>query len=118
MENTEETRCFFFILSFFPSLLQTTVKTLRHETAEYMRQNPDDFLPFLTNKQGDMMTDEDFTNYCKDLETTAVWGGQPEVRETRGQEQLLDWVVLSSSFSPWEYEPILTLFFFRLTCIR
>jgi len=65
----------------FLSLLQTTVKTLRYETAEYMRQNPDDFLPFLSNKQGDMMTDEDFSNYCKDLETTAVWGGQPEVKE-------------------------------------
>lgn len=55
------------------------MKTLRHETAEYMKAHSDDFLPFLTNKQGDMMSPEDFNDYCKDLESTAVWGGQPEV---------------------------------------
>ncbi|KAK3834943.1 MAG: hypothetical protein JOS17DRAFT_738233 [Linnemannia elongata] len=58
---------------------ETSVKTLRHETAEYMKAHSDDFLPFLTNKQGDMMSPEDFNDYCKDLESTAVWGGQPEV---------------------------------------
>jgi OTU domain-containing protein 6 len=45
-----------------------------------MRDNSDDFLPFLTNKQGDIMSPQDFTEYCQELETTAVWGGQPEVR--------------------------------------
>lgn len=58
---------------------KTSVKDLRHDTAEYMRENSDDFLPFLTNKQGDMMSAEDFKEYCSDLESTAVWGGQPEV---------------------------------------
>ncbi|KAF9166968.1 OTU domain-containing protein 6A, partial [Mortierella sp. AD010] len=58
--------------------IKTTVKDLRHSTAEYMRQNCDDFLPFLSNKQGDMMSSDDFSEYCKELETTAVWGGQPE----------------------------------------
>ncbi|KAG0249537.1 OTU domain-containing protein 6B [Mortierella polycephala] len=61
---------------------KASVKKLRQETAEYMRQNSEDFLPFLTNTQGDMMSTEDFVGYCNDLETTAVWGGQPEVIES------------------------------------
>jgi len=61
------------------SLYQATVKELRRDTAEYMREHADDFLPFLTNKQGDMMSSGDFAEYCGDLESTAVWGGQPEV---------------------------------------
>ncbi|GJJ71842.1 OTU domain-containing protein 6 [Entomortierella parvispora] len=76
---------------------QTTVKALRHETADYMRENADDFLPFLTNKQGDMMTGEDFTNYCKDLETTAVWGGQPELLALSRVHKVPIWVVQMGS---------------------
>ncbi|KAG0054013.1 OTU domain-containing protein 6A [Gryganskiella cystojenkinii] len=76
---------------------ETTVKELRHKTAEYMRGNPDDFLPFLTNKQGDMMTSEDFTNYCLDLETTAVWGGQPELLALSRVHKVPIWVVQMGS---------------------
>ncbi|KAG0321562.1 hypothetical protein BGZ99_003815 [Dissophora globulifera] len=76
---------------------QTTVKNLRHGTAEYMRQNSDDFLPFLSNKHGDMMSPEDFSEYCNDLESTAVWGGQPELLALSRVHEVPIWVVQMGS---------------------
>ncbi|KAF9920368.1 OTU domain-containing protein 6A [Linnemannia zychae] len=76
---------------------ETDVKTLRHETAEYMRGHSDDFLPFLTNKQGDMMSPEDFIEYCNDLELTAVWGGQPELLALSRVHKVPIWVVQMGS---------------------
>ncbi|KAF9347602.1 hypothetical protein BGX26_000936 [Mortierella sp. AD094] len=77
--------------------IKTTVKDLRHNTAEYMRENSDDFLPFLTNKQGDMMSSDDFSEYCKELETTAVWGGQPELLALSRVHEVPIWVVQMGS---------------------
>ncbi|KAF9382367.1 OTU domain-containing protein 6B [Podila verticillata] len=76
---------------------KTSVKDLRHDTADYMRENSDDFLPFLTNKQGDMMSAEDFTEYCNDLESTAVWGGQPELLALSRVHKVPIWVVQMGS---------------------
>ncbi|KAF9121857.1 OTU domain-containing protein 6B [Mortierella sp. 14UC] len=76
---------------------ETDVKALRHETAEYMRGHSDDFLPFLTNKQGDMMSPEDFIEYCRDLESTAVWGGQPELLALSRVHKVPIWVVQMGS---------------------
>ena len=45
-----------------------------------MREHSEDFLPFLTNKDGYMMSNEDFESYLRELEGSAVWGGQPEVK--------------------------------------
>ncbi|KAM4725598.1 deubiquitinase OTUD6B [Anableps anableps] len=61
--------------------LKMSVKELRSRTAEYMRNNADDFLPFLTNPNtGDMFTTDEFEKYCSDVEHTAAWGGQLELR--------------------------------------
>lgn len=38
-----------------------------------MRENPDDFTPFL------YLEDGNFDKYCNDIENTACWGGQLEV---------------------------------------
>ncbi|XP_029976480.1 deubiquitinase OTUD6B [Salarias fasciatus] len=58
-----------------------SVKELRARTAEHMRSHADDFLPFLTNPDtGDMYTTDEFEKYCSDLEHTAAWGGQLELR--------------------------------------
>ncbi|CAG8698942.1 26738_t:CDS:2, partial [Racocetra persica] len=55
-------------------------REMRHEAAMYMRQHPDDFLPFLSNaKDGEMYSLEQFQKYCDDLENTAVWGGELEI---------------------------------------
>ncbi|KAI8057550.1 OTU domain-containing protein 6B [Gilbertella persicaria] len=48
-------------------------KDLRKSAAEYMRQHPDDFTPFL------YLEDGDFNRYCHDIENTACWGGQLEI---------------------------------------
>ncbi|XP_040043865.2 deubiquitinase OTUD6B [Gasterosteus aculeatus] len=59
----------------------TSVEELRSSTAERMRGNADDFLPFLTNPNtGDMYTTDEFDKYCSDVEHTAAWGGQLELR--------------------------------------
>lgn len=58
-----------------------SVKELRSQTAERMRSRADDFLPFLTNpNSGDMYTTDEFEKYCSDVEHTAAWGGQLELR--------------------------------------
>ncbi|KAF8967785.1 hypothetical protein BGZ46_000099 [Entomortierella lignicola] len=77
--------------------IKTTVKDLRHNTAEYMRENSDDFIPFLTNKHGDMMSSEDFAEYCSTLENTAVWGGQPELLALSRVHKVPIWVVQMGS---------------------
>ncbi|KAF9187871.1 OTU domain-containing protein 6B [Haplosporangium sp. Z 767] len=76
---------------------EASVKMLRQETAEYMRQHSEDFLPFLTNMRGDMMSTEDFTGYCNELETTAVWGGQPELLALSRVYKVPIWVVQMGS---------------------
>ncbi|KAE8282033.1 OTU domain-containing protein 6B [Larimichthys crocea] len=61
--------------------LVMSVKELRSRTAEHMRGHADDFLPFLTNPNtGDMYTTDEFEKYCSDVEHTAAWGGQLELR--------------------------------------
>ncbi|KAI1901674.1 hypothetical protein AGOR_G00036820 [Albula goreensis] len=54
---------------------------LRALTAKHMKSHVDDFLPFLTNANtGDMYTEDEFEKYCSDVEKTAAWGGQLELR--------------------------------------
>ncbi|XP_008329986.1 deubiquitinase OTUD6B [Cynoglossus semilaevis] len=58
-----------------------SVIELRSRTAEYMRSHVDDFLPFLTNPNtGDIYTTDEFEKYCSEVENTAAWGGQLELR--------------------------------------
>lgn len=58
----------------------TDCKQLRKQAAEYMRENADDFLPFLTTESGDLFTQSDFDKYCCDLEKTTTWGGHLEIK--------------------------------------
>ncbi|XP_071356695.1 deubiquitinase OTUD6B [Trachinotus anak] len=58
-----------------------SVKELRSRTADHMRSHADDFLPFLTNPNtGDMYSTDEFEKYCSEVEHTAAWGGQLELR--------------------------------------
>ncbi|NP_001011269.1 deubiquitinase OTUD6B [Xenopus tropicalis] len=58
-----------------------TVANLRSQTADYMQNHAEDFLPFLTNSStGDMYTQEEFLKYCTDIVNTPAWGGQLELR--------------------------------------
>ncbi|PRQ26281.1 putative ubiquitinyl hydrolase 1 [Rosa chinensis] len=61
-----------------------TYQELREMVAAYMRKHAPDLLPFfLSDNQGDGDSDdsvaERFENYCKEVESTAAWGGQLEL---------------------------------------
>lgn len=62
-------------------LADSDYKTLRKMTADHLRQNRDDFLPFLCNQDtGDPMSENEFEAYCNKVEKTTAWGGQIELR--------------------------------------
>ncbi|XVF72550.1 hypothetical protein PTKIN_Ptkin12aG0130200 [Pterospermum kingtungense] len=57
-----------------------TYQELREMAAAYMRKHASDFLPFFLSENtidGDLA--EKFENYCKEVESTAAWGGQLEL---------------------------------------
>ncbi|CAF99401.1 unnamed protein product, partial [Tetraodon nigroviridis] len=95
-----------------------SVKELRSCTAEHMRHHADDFLPFLTNPDtGDLYTTDEFEKYCSDVEHTAAWGGQLELRALTQVLQLPIEVVQASSAAvkigeEFDSEPI-TLVYMR-----
>ncbi|CAG9767537.1 unnamed protein product [Ceutorhynchus assimilis] len=59
-----------------------TVNQLRKQTAHYMLTNKYDFLPFMYNEDDDseIISEESFESYCKDVEKTKLWGGQLELK--------------------------------------
>ncbi|XP_028978629.2 deubiquitinase OTUD6B [Esox lucius] len=61
--------------------LGLNLKELRAQTAQHMRSHVDNFLPFLTSSAtGDLYSSDEFEKYCSDVEDTAAWGGQLELR--------------------------------------
>jgi len=52
---------------------------LRRVAANYMRRHSADFMPFLSVAEG-KAPEETFAAHCSSVETTAVWGGQLELR--------------------------------------
>lgn len=57
-----------------------TIEKLREITANFMRENKDDFLPFMYNDSDEPLNDEQFEQYCKNIATTKFWGGQIELK--------------------------------------
>lgn len=58
-----------------------TVDELRKVTADHIRNNKNDFAPFLCNlDSGDMLSEEQFQKYCDDVMNTNAWGGQVELQ--------------------------------------
>lgn len=54
---------------------------LRTKTAEYLRENMNDFLPFLSNPDTDeLLTPEEYEKYCNDVAETSAWGGAVELQ--------------------------------------
>ncbi|CAM9228093.1 unnamed protein product [Chrysoparadoxa australica] len=56
-----------------PEYTEESYKTLRATAARHIRSNADEFSPFIDSKDG-------FDKYCRDVEETAEWGGQLELR--------------------------------------
>ncbi|XP_050460598.1 deubiquitinase OTUD6B [Cataglyphis hispanica] len=54
---------------------------LRIKTADYLRKNMNDFLPFLSNPDSeDLLTPEEYEKYCNDVAQTSAWGGAVELQ--------------------------------------
>ncbi|KYN40438.1 OTU domain-containing protein 6B [Trachymyrmex septentrionalis] len=54
---------------------------LRIKTADYLRENMNDFLPFLSNPDSDeLLTSEEYEKYCNDVAETSAWGGAVELQ--------------------------------------
>ncbi|CAH1962586.1 unnamed protein product [Acanthoscelides obtectus] len=59
-----------------------SVNDLRKSTADYLMKNKDEFMPFMCNEldESEIVSEEQFESYCKDVATTKLWGGQLELR--------------------------------------
>ncbi|XP_011868676.1 PREDICTED: OTU domain-containing protein 6B isoform X2 [Vollenhovia emeryi] len=54
---------------------------LRTKTANYLRENMNDFLPFLSNPESDdLLTPDKYEKYCNDVAETSAWGGAVELQ--------------------------------------
>lgn len=61
--------------------LEVTIADLRSKVSSYIHSNKDDFMPFMSNPETcEMLTDEQFEQYCDKIRNTKVWGGQLEIR--------------------------------------
>ncbi|KAF5731478.1 OTU domain-containing protein 6B [Tripterygium wilfordii] len=66
------------------SCRRSAVEELRRMAAAYMRKHASDFVPFfLSENAAEWDSDESvakrFEDYCNEVESTAVWGGQLEL---------------------------------------
>lgn len=56
------------------------IDKLRKMTSQYLKEHRSDFLPFLSNVDtGDLLTDEQYEDYCNEVANTSAWGGEVEV---------------------------------------
>ncbi|CAA7030482.1 unnamed protein product [Microthlaspi erraticum] len=58
-----------------------TYQKLREMAAAYMREHKNNFIPFFLSEteDDDSNAEERFEKYCREVETTAAWGGQLEL---------------------------------------
>ncbi|EFJ17778.1 hypothetical protein SELMODRAFT_5172, partial [Selaginella moellendorffii] len=59
-------------LHLHPSAPQYSFQELRKIAAGYIREHPEDFVPFIGG-------DVELEDYCREIESTAAWGGQLEL---------------------------------------
>lgn len=60
--------------------IDQTVDELRSMASDYIRQNKEDFLPFLLNEENNVVTDQEFEVYCDKIANTKTWGGHLELK--------------------------------------
>ncbi|XP_045472122.1 deubiquitinase OTUD6B [Harmonia axyridis] len=53
---------------------------LRKLTANFMKENKDDFIPFMYKDSGEPVSETYFEEYCKEVASTKLWGGQLELK--------------------------------------
>ncbi|KAL3280919.1 hypothetical protein HHI36_004146 [Cryptolaemus montrouzieri] len=57
-----------------------SVTKLRKLTATFMKENKDDFIPFMYKDSGEPVSESYFEEYCKEVANTKLWGGQLELK--------------------------------------
>lgn len=58
-----------------------TVPEIRLKTSDFIKSNKDDFIPYLSHTDtGEMLTDEQFDEYCHQVANSVQWGGEIELR--------------------------------------
>lgn len=58
-----------------------TVQEIRLKTSDFLKCNKDDFIPYLSHPDtGEMLTDEQFDDYCYQVANSVQWGGEIELR--------------------------------------
>lgn len=59
-----------------------TLPELRSKTADFLRENRQEFLPYLTHPDtGGMLSESQYDEYCDQVANTIAWGGEIEVSE-------------------------------------
>lgn len=57
------------------------VESLRKIAADYIRENKDDLICYMPSAKGDdIMSQEEFADYCHQVEQTKAWGSQIEIQ--------------------------------------
>uniref|UniRef100_A0A1I7X4L4 OTU domain-containing protein n=1 Tax=Heterorhabditis bacteriophora TaxID=37862 RepID=A0A1I7X4L4_HETBA len=60
-----------------------TGKDIRRRAAHYISDHKDEFVPFLTNDNGEPLDEFEFEQYCSKVENESreggIWGGEPEL---------------------------------------
>lgn len=58
-----------------------SVESLRKTAADYIRANRDELICYMTSaKSDDIMSPEEFNDYCSETEKTKAWGSQIEIQ--------------------------------------
>lgn len=58
-----------------------TVPEIRLQTCEFLKCNKDEFIPYLSHPDtGEMLTDQQFDEYCYQVANSVQWGGEIELR--------------------------------------
>lgn len=58
-----------------------TVPEIRLKTSDFLKCNKDDFIPYLSHPDtGEMLTDQQFNEYCYQVANSVQWGGEIELR--------------------------------------
>lgn len=56
-----------------------TFQELREKTSRYMLENATNFMPFLLDDRGELMSEQEYQNYCTRIAKAKVWGGHLEL---------------------------------------
>lgn len=61
------------------SIEKLSYQDLRNRTSQFMLDNADQFMPFLLDDNGDIMSDSKYRDYCVRIARTKEWGGHLEL---------------------------------------